>query len=106
MPAIVTCVEAAHNHNNGTGTATVEAAQDDPIQHTKDTATGSAVMHHTCHTTNPLHTAACQATILRITVITFMTTPLNVQVWFTPKRITQFRIILQPGQPKVPPKEE
>ena len=30
-PAIVTCTEAAPNHNNGTGTATIEATQDDPF---------------------------------------------------------------------------
>ena len=36
-PAIMSCPEAAPDHNNGTGTATMEAAQDDPIQYTKDT---------------------------------------------------------------------
>ena len=30
-PAIMTCTEVVPDHNNGTGTATIEAAQDDPI---------------------------------------------------------------------------
>ena len=67
-PAIMTCTEAAPDHNNGTGTAAIEAAQDDPIQHTKDTVTDPTVTHHTSHTANPPHTAAHQATTLRIAV--------------------------------------
>ena len=67
-PAIVTCTETASDHNNGTGTATIKAAQDDPIHHTEDAATGPAMSHHTGETINPPHTAACQASTLRITV--------------------------------------
>ena len=54
-PAIMTCTEAAPECNNGTGTATMEAAQDDPIQHTRDTVAGYPMTHHTSHTTNPTH---------------------------------------------------
>ena len=67
-PAIVTCTKATPDHNNRTGTATIEAAQDDPIQHTEDTVRGPAMTHHTGHTANPPHTTAHQATALRITV--------------------------------------
>ena len=67
-PAVVTCTEATPDHNNGMGTATTEAAQDDPIQHTKDTVTDPAMTHHTGHTTNHPHTAAHQVTALRTTV--------------------------------------
>ena len=31
---IVTCIEAPPDHNKGMGTATIEASQGDPIQHT------------------------------------------------------------------------
>ena len=65
-PASVTCTEAAPYHSNRTGTATIEAAQDDPIQHTEDTATGHAMTHHTGHTANPLHTTPHQVNALRI----------------------------------------
>ena len=68
VPAIMTHTEAVPNHNNGTGTATIEAAQENTIQHTKDTATGPAMTHHTGHIANPLHTAAHQVTALRIAV--------------------------------------
>ena len=54
----MTCTEATHDDNNGTGTAAIEAAQDDPIQHTKDTAAGSTMTYHTGHTANPPCTAA------------------------------------------------
>ena len=64
-PAIMTCIEAAPDHNNRTGSATIEAAQDDPIQHTEDTVIGPTMTHHTRHTTNPQHTTAHQATTLR-----------------------------------------
>ena len=67
-PADVICTEATPDHNNGTGTATIETAQDDPIQHTGDTVTGHAMIYHTSHTTNPQHTAAYQATTLRTAV--------------------------------------
>ena len=55
-PAVVTCTEATPDHNNGKGTATIAAPQDNPIQHTGDTVTGHAVIHHTHHTTNLPHT--------------------------------------------------
>ena len=67
-PVITTCTEAASNHNNGTGTSTIEAAQDDPIQQTRDTAASPTMTHHTSYTANPPHTTAHQATTLRITV--------------------------------------
>ena len=67
-PAIVNCTEAAPDHNDRTGTVTIEAAQGNPIQHTGDTVTGHAMTHHTSHTTNPPHTAVYQATTLRIAV--------------------------------------
>ena len=67
-PAIMICTEATPNHNNGTGTATIEAAQDDPTQYTEDTAKGPTATHHTCHTAIPQHTLAHQATALRIAV--------------------------------------
>ena len=43
---------------NGTGTTTIKAAQDDPIQHTEDTVTDPTMTHHTGHTINHPHTAA------------------------------------------------
>ena len=64
-PAIVTCTEAAPDHNNMTASATIEAAQDDPVQHTEHTVAGPAMTHHTGHTANPPHTATHQATALR-----------------------------------------
>ena len=67
-PAIMTCTEAASDHYNGTGTAAIEAAQDDPIQYIRDIVTGHAMIRHTSHKSNPPHTAAHQATTLRITV--------------------------------------
>ena len=67
-PVIVTCTEAASDHNNGMDTATIEAAQDDPIQHTKDTVTDPTVTHHTGHTANHPQTAAHEVTTLRTAV--------------------------------------
>ena len=64
----MTCTEFAPDHGNGMGTATIEAAQDDPIQHTEDTATDPTMTHYTCHTANHPHTAAHQDTTLRTTV--------------------------------------
>ena len=66
--AIMTCTEAALDHDKGMGTATIEAAQDNPIQHTNDTVTDLAMTHHTGHTANHPHTTANQATTLRTTV--------------------------------------
>ena len=64
----MTCTKAAPDHKNGTGTAAIEAAQDDPIQYTRDTVTGHTMIHHTGHTANPPHIEAHQATTLRIAV--------------------------------------
>ena len=66
-PAFVTHTEAAPDHNNGTGSATIEAAQDDPIQHIEDIVADPVMTHHTDHTANPLYTPAHQATALRAT---------------------------------------
>ena len=67
-PAIVTHTGAAPDHSIEMGTATVEAAQDDPIQHTKDTAKDPTTTHHTGHTKNHPHTTAHQDTTLKTTV--------------------------------------
>ena len=61
----MTCTQAAPDYNKGMGTATIEEAQDDPIQNTKDTVTDPAMTHHTGHTANHLHTTAHQVTALR-----------------------------------------
>ena len=53
----MTCTEATPDHNNGTGTATIEAAQDNPIQHTRDTVTGHAMTLHTLVILQILHTS-------------------------------------------------
>ena len=63
--AAVICTEATQGHNNGIGTATIEAAQGNLIQHTEDTPTGPAMTHHTGHTADHLHTTAHQATTLK-----------------------------------------
>ena len=63
-PAIVPCTEASPDHNNRKGSATIEAAQDNPIQHTEDTVAGPTVTLHTGHTANPPHTTAHEATAL------------------------------------------
>ena len=39
----MTCTEAASDHNKQTGTATLEATQGDPIQHTEATVTEPAM---------------------------------------------------------------
>ena len=67
-PAAMTCTETTPDHNNGMGTATIEATQDNPIQDTEDTATAPAKTHHTSNTAKHLHTTAHQVTILRTTV--------------------------------------
>ena len=64
----MSCAQATLAHNNRTGTATIEAAQDNPIQHTDNTVEDAAMTHHTSHTANPLHTTAHQATTVRTTV--------------------------------------
>ena len=77
--AIMTCTEATPDHNNRTGSATIEAAQDNPIQHTKDTVTGPAMTLHTIHTTNPPCTTAYKATTLRTTADHIHAHPTNCQ---------------------------
>ena len=67
-PALITHTEAAPDCNNGMGIATIESAQDDPIQHTKATVTEPTMTHHTSHTTDHPHTAAHQVTTLRTAV--------------------------------------
>ena len=64
-PAVVTCTEAAPDHNNGTDTASIEVAQDHPTQHTEDTVADPTMTHHTGHTVNHPHTKAHQVTALR-----------------------------------------
>ena len=64
----MTCTEAAPDHNNGIGTAALEAAQDNPIQHTEHTVADSAVTHHTGHSINHPHTTAHEVTTLRTAV--------------------------------------
>ena len=76
----MTCTETASDHNNGTGTATKEAAQDDYIQHTEDTVTDPTMTHHTGHTTNPPDTTADEATALRTTVDHIHTHPTDLQI--------------------------
>ena len=66
-PAIITCTEAAPDCNKGTGTATIKAAQDVPIQHTEATVAEPAMTHHTGHTADHPHTATHQVTTLRTT---------------------------------------
>ena len=53
--AIMTCTAAAPDCNKGEGTATIETAQDNPIQHTEDTVTDPA-MTHTPATQQMIHT--------------------------------------------------
>ena len=64
----MTHTEATPDHNNGMGIATIEAVQDNPIQHTEATVTEPAVIHHTSHTTDHPHTTAHQVTTLRTAV--------------------------------------
>ena len=67
-PAIMTCTETAVDHSNRMGRATIEAAQDNPIQHTEGTVTNPAMTHQISHTTNHPHTVAHQVTVLRTAV--------------------------------------
>ena len=66
--AVITHTEATPDHRNEMGTAAIEAAQDDPIQHTEDTVTDPTMIHHTGHTAIYLHTTAHQDTALRTAV--------------------------------------
>ena len=92
----MTCSEATPDHNKGMDTDTIEATQGNPIQHTKATAAEPAVTHHTSCTTDNPHTTAHPVTGLKTTVG-------NIHVHSIPQRITQFKIILQPGDPKITP---
>ena len=65
---MVTHTEAAPDHNKGTDTDAIEAAQGDPIQHTKATAAESTMIHHTSHTIDNPHTTAYLVTALRTTM--------------------------------------
>ena len=67
-PAIMTCTNATPDHNKGTDTATIEAAQGDPIQHTKATVTEPTMTHLTSHTADHPHTTAHQVTTLKTIV--------------------------------------
>ena len=96
----MTCIEVAPDHNNGTGSATIEAAQDNSIQHTKDTVAGPAMTLHTSHTTNPTQTAAHQATTLKDCSRSHSCPPYQLLKYNTPKMIMQFGIILQLGNQK------
>ena len=64
----MTCTDAAPDHNNRLGTAALEAAQDDPIQHTEDKVTGPIMTHHTRNTAYHPQTAAHQVTTHRMAV--------------------------------------
>ena len=64
----MTYTEGAPDYNNGMGTVTIEAVQDNPIQHTEDTVIDLTMTHHTDHTTYHPHTAGHQVTVHRIAV--------------------------------------
>ena len=63
----MTYTGAIPDHNKGTGTTTIEPAQDDLIQHTENTVTEPTMTHHTGHTVDHPHTTATQDTTLRTT---------------------------------------
>ena len=67
-PAILTCTVTTPDFNKGMDTAAIEAAQGDPTQHTKATATEPTVTHHTSHIADHTHDTAYQVTTLRTTV--------------------------------------
>ena len=75
----MTCTEATPDHNNEAGTATIEAAQDNPIKPTADTVADPAMTHHTGHTANHPHTAVHQVTTLRTIVDHIHAYPTNHQ---------------------------
>ena len=101
----MTCTEATPNHKNRTGTATIDAAQDDPIQHTDDTAAGPTITHYTGHTANPPHATACQATTPRIAVDHTHEHPTNHQSIVHTKTDNAVQDYT-PKKPKIPPEEE
>ena len=76
----MTCTEATPDCNKGTGTAAIEAAQDNPIQHFKATVTETTMKHHTSHTTDHPHTTAHQVTTLRTTVDHIHVHPIDHQI--------------------------
>ena len=63
--AIVTCTEAAPDHNKGMGRDAIGAAQGNLIQHTEAIAIGPTMTDHTGHTADNPHTTAHQVTPLR-----------------------------------------
>ena len=77
--AVMTCTEATPNHNKGMGTATIEAAQGNPIQHTEATIAEPTVTCLTGHTPDHWYTTAHQVTILRTTVDHVCTHPTDQQ---------------------------
>ena len=62
------------------GTAAIEAAQGNPIQHTEATVAEPAVKHLTGHTTDHPHTAAHQVTTLRTAVDHVHVHPIGYQI--------------------------
>ena len=64
----MTCTEATPDHNNGTGTDAIEAAEGDPILHIEATTIEPAITHYTGHTTDSLQSTAHQVITLRNTV--------------------------------------
>ena len=64
----MTCTEATLDCNKGMGTAVIEAAQGDPMQHSKATVTEPIMMHHTSHITDYPHTTAHLVNALRTAV--------------------------------------
>ena len=72
----MTCTEATPDHNNGTDTASIEAAQHYPTQHTENTVADPAMTHHNA---NHPYTAAHQLTTHRIAVDHIHTHPTDHQ---------------------------
>ena len=77
--ADMTSTEVAPDHNPGMGTATIEAAQGDPIQHIEDTVVGLTVIHPSSYTTDLPPTTVHQVTALRTAVDHFHTHPTDLQ---------------------------
>ena len=69
----VTHTEATPDHNKGT--ATIEAAENNPVQCTKDAVTDPVMTHHTGHAANHPYTAAHQVTTLRTAIDHIHTSP-------------------------------
>ena len=64
----MTYTEATPNCNKGMGTATIDAAQGNPIQHTEATVTKPTMTHLTSYNADHQYSAAHQVTTLRTTV--------------------------------------